>query len=146
MASFIDTNVQMYAVGGPHELRTPSIQVLRLAAARPEAFFTDSEVLQEILHRYFSLRRRAEGRDKMRDFADLMHGRIEPTFTEDVVRAGDLAMEYAGLSARDCVHLAIMERVGCHSVVTADRGFERVAGMRRLHPRDLSSWRHEFGL
>jgi len=144
--SFIDTNIPMYAAGGPHELREPCQQILAVAIGWPDAFFTNAEVLQEIVYRYFSWNRREQGRQRVLEFAALMSDRIEPVFGIDVERAVELGSVHPQLSSRDCVHLAVMERVGCNSVVTADRGFERVAGMRRLHPRDLSIWRHEFGL
>jgi len=54
---FLDANIPMYAAGRPHPLKQPCLDVLALVALYPDAFCTDAEVFQEILHRY-----RAQGR------------------------------------------------------------------------------------
>ena len=54
---FLDANIPMYAAGQPHPLKQPCLDVLALVALYPDAFCTDAEVFQEILHRY-----RAQGR------------------------------------------------------------------------------------
>ncbi len=114
------------------------METLRLAARRPGSFFTDAEALQELLHRYFALRRWPEGKRVVLDFADLMSGSVEPIAAEDMVLACDLA-------ARDLLHAAVMIRAegSPSTIVTADGDFEDLApeGIERLDPANIEDWR-----
>lgn len=145
---FIDANIPMYVAGRDHPLKETSTRILKLAAARPESFFTDAEVLQELLHRYLALRRTwPSGRRATIDFAELMRGRIEPIYGEDVERAASLAEKYAPpLAARDLLHAAVMLRVGTEKIATADTDFDHLApeGIVRLDPMDVEEWGGEI--
>ena len=78
-AVFIDANVAIYAAGGAHPYKEPCSRVLRMAAADPQQFVTDSEVLQELMHRYLASGRWALGtRAVIHAFAEVMDGRVEP--------------------------------------------------------------------
>lgn len=138
---FLDANVPICAGGGQHPLKEPCLEILRLVAERRQAFWTDAEVLQELLHRYMALRRLPLGRGVLEAFAALMRGRVEPIFAVDVERAASLADTNAGLSARDLLHYAVVTRAGSGTIVTADGGFDRRPGIERLDPADLASWR-----
>jgi predicted nucleic acid-binding protein len=137
---FVDANIPIYAGGRAHELKEPCGQVLLMIARRPEAFLTDAEVLQELLHRYRGSDAWATGRARLEDFATLMRGRITPLRDDDVLRATALAGRYPGLSARDLVHLAVMLRLRVDTLVSTDRDFDQVAEVRRLGPADLPAW------
>lgn len=140
--AFLDANVQVYMAGRPHPLKEPCRQVLILVAQHPDAFLTDAEVLQELLHRYLALRLwEPLGKRSFHSFAELMSGRTEPVHGSDVAQAGRLADEHRRLSARDLVHLAVMARLGVRRIVTADSGFDGLAGIERLDPARIASWR-----
>ena len=142
---FIDANIPIYLGGSDHPLKEPSKEILATVAVRREPFITDAEVLQELLHRYKSLRMWPEpGERTFVDFAMLMDGRIEPMFAEDVQRAADLADAHPRLSARDLVHIAVMERAGATAIVTADTAFDNLAGIERLDPANAASWLPRF--
>jgi len=47
---FVDTNVLMYAVGGPHPLRTEARAFFEDALESGLPLVTSAEVLQELLH------------------------------------------------------------------------------------------------
>jgi hypothetical protein len=49
---FVDTNVFMYAVGGPHPLRAECRRFLLRCQAEGTPLATSAEVLQELLHYY----------------------------------------------------------------------------------------------
>lgn len=143
---FLDANVPTYAAGREHPLKGPCTEVLRLAARYPEAFFTDAEVLQEMLHRYLALKRWPEGKHVVLDFATLMRGRVEPVVVEDVELACELAGRYGfRLAARDLLHAAVMLRTGAAKVVTADKDFDELASgeIVRLDPAEVGGWRRE---
>ncbi|HUF54486.1 MAG TPA: type II toxin-antitoxin system VapC family toxin [Dehalococcoidia bacterium] len=129
----------MYAVGGEHPLKLPSIRILELAA-RSEHFFTNAEVLQELLHRFMALRRREQARMFVEDAFTALQDRIHEVRAEDIRAAGALALMHGNLQARDLVHLAIMNRVGCRRVVSADKAFDAIDGTERLDPLLVDEW------
>ena len=139
-AAFIDANVPIYASGRAHPYKEACAQVLTMAAERPRAFVTDVEVLQELLHRYLALRAWPLGREVLRGFADLMHGRIEPVYADDIEMAMTLADIGPALPARDLLHAAVMRRLGTDRIITADRDFDRVPAIVRLDPTDIDAW------
>ena len=58
---FIDANLIMYSIGSPHPLREPCKKILEKIKSREILGVTNTEVLQEILYRYFSIERRTLG-------------------------------------------------------------------------------------
>lgn len=141
---FLDANIPLYAAGRPHALKEPCREILRLAGGRPQAFFTNAEVLQELLHRYLALRLWPQGREVLLRVATLMRDRIEPVHAADVLEAAGLADQHPALSARDLVHAAVMMRVGSDQIISADRGFDRLPQLTRLDPAHLLSWRDQI--
>ncbi len=148
----LDANVPTYAAGRDHPLKEPCKEVLRLSARYPRCFFTNAEVLQEMLHRYLSLRRWPEGKHVVLDFAALMAGSVEPVTAEDAARACELADRHAAkpgarLAARDLLHAAVILRVeeSPARIVTADGDFDELAveSIERLDPADVEAWRRE---
>jgi predicted nucleic acid-binding protein len=124
-----------------HPLQGPCVQVLQFAADLPHLFLTNAEVLQELLHRYLAIRAWERGRGVFRDFAELMQGRIESIRASDVEVAASLVDRHAGLSGRDLLHLAVMNRLGVTQIVTADAGFDLIPGIERLDPARFGEWR-----
>ena len=133
-------------------MKEPCKEVLRLSARYPGSFFTDAEVLQEMIHRYLSLRRWPEGKRVVLDFAALMAGAVEPVTAGDMILACELADRYAArpgarLAARDLLHAAVMLRAedDAAKIVSADRDFDELAaeGIERLDPTDIKAWRQE---
>lgn len=137
---FLDVNVPMYAAGQAHALKDPCIGVLFLAQASPDRFVTDSEIFQEMIHRYTSIKRWEQGRRIFADFALLMVGRIEPVFFGDTRRAASLADRHPDLEARDLLHAAIMERIGVTRIVSTDSGFDGIDWIERLDPMLVDEW------
>jgi predicted nucleic acid-binding protein len=146
LALFIDANVPVYALGRDHPLKEPSVRLLTLIAESPQAFITDSEVLQELLHRYLSLRLWETARRSVQDFAEVMRGRVESVSAADVESAAAMVTPNMRLQARDLVHLAVMARIQATSIVSADSGFDSIDWVDRLDPASLSSWAPRFGL
>lgn len=146
---FLDANIPTYAAGRSHPLKEPCKEVLVLAARRPDAFFTNAEVLQELLHRYLTFKRLQHGKRVVEDFAAVMEGSVEGVLAEDVLLACRLAERYAagpgpgGLAARDLLHAAVMLRDGSTRIVTADKDFDGLveAGIERLDPARIDDWR-----
>ncbi len=139
-AAFLDANVPIYAAGRGHPLKEPCAQLLLLVAEHPQAFVTDAEVLQELLHRYLALRLWTQGREAFRRFCELMQGRVEPVQAADVERAAGLADDHQA-DSRDLLHAAVMERLGLRRIISADSGFDRLPHVERLDPAQWERWR-----
>ncbi len=135
----------MYAAGRAHDLKAPCQRVMRALDHRPEVFITDAEVLQEIVHRYLAVRRWEQGRGVFHRVVVAMTGRIEPVFPADVEGAAVLADSYSQLDARDLLHAAVMQRVGCNRIVSTDTGFDRIEGVERLNPARVEEWADGLG-
>jgi uncharacterized protein len=134
MALFLDTNVPVYAAGGPHPLRQPCWEILGLVADRPDSFITDTEVLQEIVHRFLAQHRWPHGNGIFKEFYNLLNPHIEPVLPLDVWRCAELADGSNRADARDLIHIAVMERLGVTEIVSADRGFDDFPAINRIDP------------
>ena len=121
----------MYLVGAPHPHKTDAQRLLERCVARGERLVTDAEVLQEILHRYVAIRRR----DAIQPAFDAILGVVDEVFSIDVAdvkRAREIVQAYDRLSARDALHLAVMERHAIGTILSFDRGFDAHPGIARL--------------
>ena len=139
-AAFIDANVPIYATGIDHPCKAPCSRILSMVADNPEAFVTNSEVLQELLHRYLATGRWLLGKEVVSSFAELMTGRIESVYPQDVLLAAEMADEHQGVSARDLVHAAVMRRLQIGRIISSDGDFGRVSGIERLDPLRVGQW------
>jgi predicted nucleic acid-binding protein len=121
--------------------------ILQLVADYPDAFVTDAEVLQELLHRYLALRLwQTVGRQILEEFVALMRDRVEPVHAADVENAAILADRHPDLGARDLLHAALMGRLGVRLIVSADAGFDRLPEVERLDPTRVAVWRDKIPL
>lgn len=127
----VDSNVPMYLVGSAHPNKTASQRLLQASVASGERLVTDVEVLQEILHRYVAIRRR----DAIQPAVDALNGVVDEVFPieqADVESAKVLLLTAERLSARDALHLAVMQRRGIHRIMSFDAGFDGLPGIVRL--------------
>ena len=128
---FIDSNIPMYLVGAPHPRKVDAKRWLEELVSARERLVTDAEVLQEILHRYVSIARP----DAIQPAFDALLGLVDDVFSVDrdaVERAKGVVQARNGLSARDAVHLAIMQIHGIKKILSFDRGFDGFPGITRL--------------
>ncbi len=127
----IDSNVPMYLVGAEHPHKVDARRLLERAIAERERLVTDAEVLQEVLHRYVAIDRR----DAIPPALDALLGVVDeviPIEDRDVLRARDIVLGLRGISARDALHVAVMQRHRIASILSFDRGFDAVPGVRRM--------------
>ena len=131
MTVFVDTAVVMYAAGGEHQLRDPSRRVLSdIAAGRLQGVIS-AEVIQEILHRFISIRRpdagEAAATEAMEVFAPVL-----PITHALMRRVPALVLRYPSLQARDLVHVATCIHEGITEIISPDRAFDDVTELRRI--------------
>jgi len=128
---FVDSNIPMYLVGAPHPHKADAQRLLERCIAEGERLVTDAEVLQEILHRYVAILRR----DAIQPACDAVLGVVDEVFAvelADVERASGILYGMSDLSARDALHVAIMQRRGVDRILSFDAGFDEVPGVTRL--------------
>lgn len=58
---------------------------------------------------------------------------VLPITGDDVLSARDILLATPGLSSRDALHVAVMRAHEVSSILSFDRGFDRVDGIHRIH-------------
>ncbi len=127
----VDSNVPMYLVGSEHRHKVDAQRALERLVSADERLVTDAEVLQEILHRYHAIDRP----DAIQPAFDAVLGVVDEVLAverEDAERARDVLLGRWSLSARDALHVAVMQRHGIDRVLSFDRGFDQIPTLERL--------------
>jgi uncharacterized protein len=127
----VDSNIPMYLVGAPHPNKEAARRSLEETIAANESLCTDAEVLQEILHRYTSIRR-PEKIDLAFTALLAIVDVVYPIERTDVERARRLLATTPNLSARDAIHVSVMQARDIGQVLTFDTGFDGIPGITRL--------------
>jgi predicted nucleic acid-binding protein len=129
MPILIDSNVPMYLVGSEHPNRNRAREVLEIAIAARERLVTDAEAFQEILHRYVTINRRdaiEPAWNALRRVVD----EVYPIELADVERARGLVAT-SPLTARDALHVAVMQRHDIGEILSFDTAFDGIPGIKR---------------
>jgi predicted nucleic acid-binding protein len=129
MSILIDSNVPMYLVGGEHPNRERAREVLEIAIAARERLVTNAEAFQEILHRYVAINRR-EAIEPAWNALRRVVDEVYPVEIADVERARGLVAT-SRLTARDALHVAVMQRREIGEILSFDTAFDTVPGIRR---------------
>ncbi|MEA2338242.1 MAG: uncharacterized protein QOE82_2249 [Thermoanaerobaculia bacterium] len=88
-------------------------------------------MLQEILHRYAAIGRL----DAIQPAFDVVLALVDEVFPVEpanVERAKTILLGKYGFTARDAIHLAVMEQRGIEKILSFDRGFDRYPNVRRI--------------
>jgi len=128
----IDSNIPMYLVGVAHPHKADAQRMVEKLLSERTRLVTDAEVLQEILHRYTAIHRPEaiqSAFDALLGIAD----QVIPVEEVAVVRAKEIILGHQRISARDALHLAIMEQHGIESILSFDSGFDGFPGITRIH-------------
>ena len=127
----VDSNIPMYLIGAPHPHKSDAQRLLERLVSERQGLVTDAEVLQEILHRYVAIDRR----DAIQPAFDALLGIVDQVLAVDgtaAERAKEIVLGHRQLSARDAVHLAVMEQHGIEQILSFDSGFDGFPGVARL--------------
>ena len=128
---FVDSNVPMYLIGADTSRKAAARRLLERAIVDDEPLATDVEVLQEVLHRYLVIEQHeaiGPAWEAIVGVVDVIH----PVEVEDVSRARRLIAAATSLSARDALHVAVMQRYGITRILSFDTGFDGILGIERL--------------
>ncbi len=121
----------MYLVGGPHRNKAQAQHLLETLTTQRQRLVTDAEVLQEILHRYAAIDRR----DAIQPAFDSILAVVDEVLPVDenaVDQAKQIVLGYRQLSARDAVHIAVMQLHGIEDILSFDSGLDSYPRIKRL--------------
>ena len=128
----VDSNIPMYLIGAPHAHKSDARRLLERFVAEKTPLVTDAEVFQEILHRYVAIDRR----EAIRPAFNALLAIVDTVYSielSDVERARDLVLAKRKLSARDAIHVAVMEREAIKRIMSFDTDFDSVSGITRIY-------------
>ena len=128
---FIDSNVPMYLVGAAHPHKVDAQRRLEALITARTRLVTDAEVLNEILHRYHAIERRAH----IQYAFDALYGIVDdvlPVEKRTIELAKQLVLQYPTLPVRAAVHAATLQQHGIDTVLSFDPSFDRLPGITRL--------------
>jgi predicted nucleic acid-binding protein len=129
--TFVDSNVPMYLVGADHPHKVDARRILERLVGDNERLITDVEVFQEILHRFVALQRR----DAIQPAFDVLREVVDDVISihdADIEKAKTIVLGRPRLSARDAIHVAVMQRAGARRILTFDTGFDAMPGVERI--------------
>jgi predicted nucleic acid-binding protein len=132
----VDTNVFVYAVGDSHRLRDRAQALIRAAESGLVSISTTPYVVQEFAHVCGTRRSRAETDELARDVARA-GSPLLPAVEQDVPVALTLFREHRRLDAFDALLAAVAIREQTEGLISADRGFRAVPGLRWVDLADL---------
>jgi uncharacterized protein len=130
---FIDANLIMYSMGGPHPLREPCKKFLEKIKSGDILGVTNTEVLQEILYRYFSIERRTLGEIAYQSMVEFCAD-IFPVRAVDTDKALEISKRVNGITTRDAIHAATMIHNGVKEIMSADPHFDLIHEIKRIDP------------
>ena len=125
----------MYAAGAEHPHRQPSLKFLEMIVLGPsvQEHCTNTEVLQEILHRYRAIKQPETGL-RLFDAVLSLGIVIHPIELLDLGIARRLLTSFPKLSKRDAVHLGMCQRREIATIVTFDTDFAQVPDIKAIKP------------
>ena len=121
----------MYLIGAAHAHKIDAQRALERLLSDRERLVIDAEVLQEILHRYTAIGRR----EAIQPAFDALLGVTDEVLPIDIdvaQRARAIVLERPRLSARDAVHVAVMQAHNIERILSFDAGFDHLPGITRL--------------
>ena len=130
---FIDANIVMYAVGRPHKYKEACARIIVSISEGKIPAVTDSEILQEILYRYWYIRELEKGLQVFEDFQNLVP-KIFPIGREDLVESAEILRKNIPIFPRDALHAAVMRKNGVNSILSTDTHFDLIPGIQRKDP------------
>jgi uncharacterized protein len=129
----LDTSVLVYAKGADHPLREPCRALIAAVADGRVHATTTAAAIQEFVHVRARHRDRGDAAEIGRAYADLLSPLLQ--IIESDLREGLRLFErHASLGAFDAVLAAATLSAGAAGMVSADRSFADVPGLRYVDP------------
>jgi len=132
---FIDATIFMYAAGVDHAYKNPCSAFLRKIAQSSSAnqYCVNSEILQEIIHRYKSIHRETVGYSICEAIMNL-NINILAVETIDIAMTITILKKHPLLPTRDAVHIATMIKSNTNIIISYDKDFDQYMEIKRVIP------------
>lgn len=133
----LDTTVLVYAKAADHPLREPCRAIIQAVDAGRIRATTTAEAIQEFVHVRARRSDRSDAADLGRAYADLLSPLL--AISERDLRDGLRLFErHPSLGALDAVLASAAMATGAQALVSADRAFADVRGLRHVDPASRS--------
>ena len=132
----IDTNIFIYAAGGPHPYRDPCRKVLTEIESGRIDGNVDTELLQEVMYVYWYRKQLPVGLQYVDRLLVLFPSPISVDKAV-VAEAREVMASHPTLDPRDAVHAAVVIKRGLEGIISTDRGYDAIAGFTRFDPKDI---------
>lgn len=130
---FVDTNIFMYAVGKDHPYKKPSLRFFESVAEKDTKIAINTEVLQEILYRFWAIKKINQGFELF-EYANALSEWVYPVSHEIIKRSKAIMQKRAGLSPRDALHAATMLEHRIATIISYDCDFDILKEIKRIEP------------
>ena len=128
----------MYSLGGSHPLRNPCKRILDKIKTGEILAVTNTEVLQEILYRFFSIGRPALAEIAYASIVQFCTAILSITL-QDMDKTLELLKSRRGITSRDAVHAATMINHGIKKIISVDHHFDLIPGIKRIDPASFGA-------
>lgn len=129
----LDANIVMYAVGKPHVYKAPCQAILQKALNNTEVFNIDAELCQELLYVY-GRRGEMETGFKTVDALLSLFPNLFVIDSDVILETTRLMHKYPKLVARDAIHAAVAIAYDLEGIISVDKVFEGIKGLKRFEP------------
>ncbi len=133
---FIDTNIFIYSVGRDHPLKAKCEKVLQSIRDEKIDGILNTEIIQEILYRYQSIKELPLGIRLARE-AILLSSRILPVTERDLSLALEILQSHPQIETRDAFHAATMMSNGIKEIISTDIHFDLISEIKRIDPGEF---------
>ena len=128
----LDATVPIYAAGRPHAMREPCTAWMEAVAQGLIKGYASTEMVQEfVFHR---IRVTGDRWKSTTEAQDLSMSVILLPFDTEVLNRALALLPTVAIGGRDCVHAATALSYGIDAIVTSDKAFDTVPGLRRIDP------------
>lgn len=134
---FIDTNIFIYSVGRDHPLRSNCASAIRRIREEEIPAILNTEIIQEILYRYQSIKELQLGIRLARE-AMALSSKILSVTERDLALAIELLESHPQIDTRDAFHAATMIHNDIKEIISTDSHFDLIPGINRIDP---ARWR-----
>ena len=130
---FLDANIPMYAAGRDHPYKAACVWLMQEVARDRLNVAIDTEVAQEILHRFSSIGQPELGirmATRLLDLAPTVYSVNE----RDIRQAIEIFRNQPPrhIRSRDALHAAVMRNNGVTHIISADQHFDFIEGITRI--------------
>lgn len=126
----------MYAVGRPHPYKDVCARLAAELVRGEHEANIDSELLQEILYRFWRQKRVAQGFALFDAVATGFPDPL-PVTGPDAVLARRLLQDHPLVAPRDAIHAAVVITNNLEGIISTDGEFGSIPGVTRFDPKDL---------